>query len=65
MVIALEAAKNRGQVAPKALEAAVPVPVAPTKNSKNLPRVAKADLPARSLRARIQFKLKLHTSTFC
>jgi len=65
VIAALEAAKNRGQLAPKTLQAAVPVPVAPTKNSKNLPRVAEADLPARSLRARIQFKLKLHTSIFC
>jgi len=47
-----EAAKKREQVAPKAAEVAgLPVPGAPTKKRKNPPRVAEADLPARSLRA--------------
>jgi hypothetical protein len=62
---ALEAAKNRKQVAPKALEAAaLPVPVAP-KMRKNPPRAAEADSPACGLHARNQFKPKLFTSSFC
>jgi hypothetical protein len=62
---ALEAVKNRKQVAPKALEAeALPVPVAP-KMRKNQPKAAEADSPACGLHVRNQFKPISLPSSFC
>jgi len=56
-----EAAIKQEQVAPKVAEVvALPVPVAPMRKRKrkSLPKAAEADVPARSLRARIGSALK-------